>query len=88
MISQEEAIEILKKYNSPDDVSDWNHFMMSEAVMRGLARHFGEDENYWGMLGLVHDVDWGLVKENVIEHGVRTPAVSYTHLTLPTKRIV
>ncbi|MGC8962265.1 MAG: phosphohydrolase, partial [Candidatus Bathyarchaeia archaeon] len=29
-----------------------------EAVMRGLAAHLGQDEGKWGLLGLLHDVDF------------------------------
>lgn len=33
------------------------HSLASEAVMRALARHFGEDEDVWGVAGLLHDLD-------------------------------
>lgn len=33
------------------------HCLASEAVMRALAKHFGEDENVWGLSGLLHDAD-------------------------------
>lgn len=29
-----------------------------EGAMRAYARHFGDDEDYWGVLGLMHDWDW------------------------------
>ncbi|MEK6809428.1 MAG: HD family phosphohydrolase, partial [Nanoarchaeota archaeon] len=56
-INREQAFELVKKYNS--DKSDLNHYLESEAVMRGLAERLGEDADYWGMLGLIHDIDWG-----------------------------
>ncbi|MFA6335606.1 MAG: HD domain-containing protein [Bacteroidales bacterium] len=33
------------------------HSLASEAVLRTLARRFGEDEEMWGIAGLLHDID-------------------------------
>jgi putative nucleotidyltransferase with HDIG domain len=72
-ISRNEAIELLKKYNS--DKSDFNHFLESEAIMRELAKKLGEDEEKWAMLGLLHDVDWGITKNNSTEHLTKAPEI-------------
>lgn len=65
-ITREQAIELLKKYDQKE--SDWNHYLETEAIMRALAEKFGEDVEYWGMLGLLHDVDWALTRDNWKEH--------------------
>ena len=72
-ISREQAIELLKKY--PQSDSDMNHYLESEAIMRSLAKKIGEDEDYYGMLGLLHDVDWSLTKNNVKEHLTLAPEI-------------
>jgi putative nucleotidyltransferase with HDIG domain len=72
-ISREQAVELLKKYDN--DKSDWNHYLESEAVMRALAQKLGEDVEYWGMLGLLHDVDWGITKEDSREHLTKAPEI-------------
>ncbi|MEK6913832.1 MAG: HDIG domain-containing metalloprotein [Nanoarchaeota archaeon] len=72
-ISKEQAIELLKKY--PQSDSDMNHYLESEAIMRSLAKKIGEDEDYYGMLGLLHDVDWSLTKNNVKEHLTLAPEI-------------
>ena len=72
-ISREQAWELIKKYNS--DKTDLNHYLESEAVMRELAKKLGEDEKYWGMLGLIHDIDWGIIKDDVQAHLTKAPEI-------------
>lgn len=36
----------------------FKHVLAVEAVMRALARHFSEDEEIWGLAGLLHDLDY------------------------------
>ena len=72
-ISRVNAIEILRIYNK--DLRDHIHYLESEAVMRQLAKKLGEDIEYWGMLGLLHDIDWGITKENTKEHLTQAPEI-------------
>lgn len=72
-INREQAIELLKIHNN--DASDWNHFLESEAIMRELAKKLGEDEEYFGMLGLLHDIDWGLTKHDTTLHLTKAPEI-------------
>jgi predicted hydrolase (HD superfamily) len=51
-IKREQAWELVLKYNK--ERADLDHYLESEAIMRGLARKFGEDEDYWGMLVNIH----------------------------------
>ncbi|MBD3252149.1 HDIG domain-containing protein [Candidatus Pacearchaeota archaeon] len=74
-ITREQAIEILKKYNKSEDKSDWNHYLESEAIMKAVAEKLGRDKEYYGMLGLLHDVDWGITKNNTIEHLTKAPEI-------------
>lgn len=72
-ITREEALELLKKYNK--DSFDFNHYLETEAVMKKLAEKQGEDKEYWGMLGLLHDIDWGLTKNDVTKHLTKAPEI-------------
>jgi len=72
-INREQAIELLKKY--PQEESDMNHYLESETIMRALAEKFEEDGEYWGMLGLLHDVDWALTKNEVAEHCIKVEEI-------------
>src|SRR3989338_3260363 len=72
-ITREQALELVRKYNShPQDII---HYLESEAVMRQLAKSLGEDEEYWAMLGLLHDVDWGITKSDINEHLSKAPGI-------------
>jgi len=68
-ITREEALKLLK--NMPQAESDMNHYLESEAIMKALAEKFSENIEYWGMLGLLHDIDWSLTKENLKEHCIK-----------------
>jgi len=54
--SREEAFSLLKEYNKSEGLI--KHAVAVEAVMRYSARKRGEDEEKWGVIGLVHDLDY------------------------------
>jgi putative nucleotidyltransferase with HDIG domain len=45
------------------------HMLATEAIMRALARRFGEDEDEWGLTGLLHDIDVELTQGDPDTHG-------------------
>jgi len=55
-ISREEAYAIVKEYVESESLI--NHMLSVEAAMRAYARKYGEDEESWGRVGLLHDFDW------------------------------
>ena len=70
-LTRQQAWELVKKYNTHEQ--DLIHYLESEAVMRGLAEHLKENVEYWGMLGLLHDIDWGVTKDKVETHLTKMP---------------
>jgi putative nucleotidyltransferase with HDIG domain len=54
--TREEALALLKRYNKNDALI--KHALAVEAVMRHAARKRGQDERMWGVIGLVHDLDY------------------------------
>ena len=55
-LSREHALSTLKAYTKSEALL--KHAYAVEGVMRYFAREAGEDENYWGNTGLLHDVDY------------------------------
>lgn len=68
-ITKEQADKLVEEYIR-DPVTKL-HLLESEAIMRAVAKHFGENEEEWGIIGLLHDIDWDLTKENQSEHCVK-----------------
>ena len=54
--TREDALQLLKEYNQDDSLI--KHALAVEGVMRHIARKKGEDEEKWGVIGLVHDLDY------------------------------
>ena len=48
------------------------HSLAVEAVMKALARKFNEDEDIWGMAGLLHDLDYEITADDWTKHGIVT----------------
>ena len=56
MPAREEALELFKRYNDSESLT--KHAYAVEGVMRHFARLNGEDEDKWGVIGLIHDLDY------------------------------
>ena len=54
--SRTEALQLLHEYNGSDSLR--KHAYAVEGVMRHFARKRGEDEEKWGVIGLIHDLDY------------------------------
>ena len=59
--TRESALELLKKYNKTESLQ--KHAFAVEGVMRYMARKSGEDEEKWGIIGLIHDLDYEMYPE-------------------------
>lgn len=56
MLSREEAYQLVTTWTENKNLI--KHMLSVEATMKGLAEHFKEDENLWGLIGLIHDADY------------------------------
>jgi len=55
-LSRDEAWAIVTEYTQSESL--WKHMLGVEASVRGYARQFGEDEDDWGVVALLHDFDY------------------------------
>lgn len=65
-MTREQGFKLLK-----ENIQNQNlikHCLAVEAIMRALARHFNEDEEKWGLTGLLHDIDYEKVKDDLSQH--------------------
>lgn len=69
-VTREEALALLKKYNK--EPFHIQHALTVEGVMRWYAKELGyaEEEEFWGITGLLHDIDFELYPE---EHCKKAP---------------
>ena len=54
--TRQEALELLHQYNETESLR--KHAYAVEGVMRYIARKRGEDQEKWGIIGLIHDLDY------------------------------
>lgn len=67
-MDRNEALNLLKKYN--EEEFHIRHALTVEGVMRYFAKELGYDEDFWGIVGLLHDIDFEKYPE---EHCQKAP---------------
>jgi len=55
-MTRDEALPLMHKYTESEKLRQ--HMYCVEIAMRGYAKHYGEDEEAWGLVGLLHDLDY------------------------------
>jgi len=68
--TREDAFQLLKEYNSNESLI--KHALAVEGTMRYMARKHNEDEDEWGILGLIHDLDYEQFPE---QHCIKTKEI-------------
>ena len=66
-MNREEILDSIRA--NVQDKNTVKHMLATEAIMRALARKLGEDEEEWGLTGLLHDIDVELVEDDPESHG-------------------
>jgi len=66
-MNREEALNLLKENIRQENLI--KHCLAVEAIMKGIAEYLQEDAEKWGLIGLLHDIDFEEMK-NPKEHGL------------------
>ena len=69
-MDRNEALGIVREHTTKEIT--YRHLISVEGVMRALARHFGEDEDRWGLTGLWHDLDYDFTENDLERHALQT----------------
>jgi putative nucleotidyltransferase with HDIG domain len=72
-MDRDEALQLVRSHVNNKNLI--KHMLATEAVMRRLARHFGEDEALWGLTGLLHDLDYDQTADDFPRHGLVTAEI-------------
>ena len=68
LLTRDEALNLVKKNVTKKNVV--YHMLAVEAIMRSVAKHFGEDENQWGLIGILHDIDYEKTEAEPQKHSL------------------
>jgi putative nucleotidyltransferase with HDIG domain len=72
-ITRDEALKLMKGYLTADNLQ--KHSRATEVIMRKLAQKRGENEELWGIAGLLHDLDFEETKDDMPNHTLRTEEI-------------
>jgi putative nucleotidyltransferase with HDIG domain len=68
MLSRDEALNLVKRHVFKRNFV--YHMLAVEAIMRSVAKHFQEDEELWGLVGLLHDIDYEKTEATPEKHSL------------------
>ena len=72
--TRDETLQLLKQYNKSESLI--KHGLAVEGVMRYCARQRNQDEEQWGIIGLIHDLDYEQFPD---QHCIKTEAILREH---------
>lgn len=67
-MNREEAIKLVKENIHKKNL--FKHMLAVEAIMKEIANRLGEDKERWGLVGLLHDIDFEKTENNPQKHAL------------------
>lgn len=80
-MTREEAMELVKQHLKNKNLV--KHCLAVEACMRAVARKLGQDEEKWGLAGILHDLDYELTEKSPELHTSETVRILHGHSVDP-----
>lgn len=74
-MNREEALKLVKNYIKRENLL--KHILAVETIMRAIARRLKEDEEKWGIVGLLHDIDFEETFNNPSLHGIKAGEILF-----------
>lgn len=68
-MERNEALDLLKQYVKNENLV--KHCIATAAVMKKVAEELDEDANKWELIGILHDIDYEAVGEDMNKHGIK-----------------
>jgi putative nucleotidyltransferase with HDIG domain len=72
-ITRDEALQLMKEYLKAENLQ--KHSLATEIIMRKIAQKSGENEELWGIAGLLHDLDFEETKDDMPNHTLKTEEI-------------
>lgn len=72
-ITPEQASELMRAHLDAENMR--KHSLASQVIMKALAPRFGQDPEMWGIIGLLHDLDYNETREAMDRHGLETAKI-------------
>ncbi|MFA4930345.1 MAG: lysine--tRNA ligase [Patescibacteria group bacterium] len=72
-ISRDEALKLMRENLTNENLQ--KHSLAVEAILRGVAKEIGADEDVWGLAGLLHDIDYEKTMKEPTQHCIITEGI-------------
>jgi putative nucleotidyltransferase with HDIG domain len=76
-MEREEAIDLLSRYVTSDSLK--KHCLATAVVMKKAGAALGEDAGRWEVIGILHDIDFELIEEDMGRHGIEGERILLEH---------
>ena len=67
-MNRDEALNLLRRYVKGENLI--KHCIATAAIMKEVAKELGENDEEWEVIGILHDIDYEMINEDMTKHGL------------------